>query len=199
MPKVTEQHREARREQIVDAALRCFRTKGFQRTSMADVIAESGLSAGAIYGYFSSKQQLALAVAQRVLGNRMSEFDERLAHGELPPPSRMLEQMMRGLRGEVGDPGVLVQIWGEGVTDPEMSRMIGPIFERVRGVMGPYLTRWAVERRGMTPDAAAAWAGDLLPVFLGLGQGYIVQSALLPDFDGEDYLRGVSDLLDGAA
>ena len=50
MPKVSEQHREARRDQIVDAALRCFSRKGFQRTSMADIIAESGLSAGAIYG-----------------------------------------------------------------------------------------------------------------------------------------------------
>ena len=197
MPKVSEQHREKRRDQIVDAALRCFSVKGFQRTSMADIIAESGLSAGAIYGHFAGKQQLALAVAQRILGNRMLEFGDRLhADGELPPPSAMLRLMMSGLTGEIHDIGVLVQLWGEGVTDPEMSHMIGPIFGEVSGVMGPYLQRWAAERRGLAPDAADAWARDIIPVFLGLGQGYIIQSALLPDFDPDRYFRGVAALLD---
>jgi AcrR family transcriptional regulator len=197
MPKVSEQHREARRDQIVDAALRCFANRGFQRTSMADIIAESGLSAGAIYGHFTGKQQLALAVAQRVLGNRMTEFGERLAGGELPAPSSMLRMMMEGLRGDVHDTGLLVQLWGEGVTDPEMSGMIGPIFVRVRGIMGSYLTDWAVRHRGLGREAAAVWADEVMPVFLGVGQGYIIQSALLPDFDGEAYFRGVAGLLDG--
>ena len=197
MPKVSEQHREARRDQIVDAALRCFAVSGFQRTSMADIIAESGLSAGAIYGHFESKQQITLAVAQRILGNRMSEFGQRLHEtGELPPPSAMLRLMMTGLAGEVGDVGILVQLWGEAVTVPDMSEMLGPIFAEVKGVMGPYLARWATEGRGMTRDAAAAWADDLILVFLGLGQGYIIQSALLPGFDADAYFRGVAALLD---
>jgi AcrR family transcriptional regulator len=200
MPKVTEQHREARRDQIVDAALRCFSLTGFQRASMADIIAESGLSAGAIYGHFASKQQITLAVAQRILGNRMSEFGQRLHEtGELPPPSAMLRLMMTGLAGEVGDVGILVQLWGEAVTVPDMSEMLGPIFLEVRGVMAPYLARWAAERRGMAQDAAAAWADDLILVFLGLGQGYIIQSALLPGFDADAYFRGVAALLDGTA
>ena len=198
MPKVTEQHRERRRDQIVDAALRSFSAKGFQGASMADIIAESGLSAGAIYGHFESKQQLALAVARRILSNRMAEFGGRVAQsGELPPPSAMLRLMMTGLTRDIPDTGLLVQLWGEAVTDPEISGMIGPIFAEVRGVMGPYLERWAVERRGLAPDAAAAWAGDLVAVFLGLGQGYIIQSALVPGFDADGYFRAVSGLLDG--
>lgn len=199
MPKVTEQHRERRRDQIVDAALRSFSAKGFQGASMADIIAESGLSAGAIYGHFESKQHLALAVARRILSNRMAEFGGRVGQsGELPAPSAMLRLMMTGLTRDIHDIGLLVQLWGESVTDPEMSRMIGPIFAEVRGVMGPYLERWGVERRGLAPDAAAAWASDLVPVFLGLGQGFIIQSALVPDFDEDGYFRAVSGLLDGA-
>lgn len=199
MPKVTEQHRERRRDQIVDAALRSFAAKGFQGASMADIIAESGLSAGAIYGHFDGKQQLALAVARRILGNRMSEFSARLAgSGELPAPSAMLRLMMTGLTRDIPDTGLLVQLWGEGVTDPEISQMIGPIFAEVRGVMVPYLARWAAEQRGLAPDAAAAWADDLVPVFLGLGQGFIIQSALVPGFDEDGYFRAVSGLLDGA-
>ncbi|HTL39974.1 MAG TPA: TetR/AcrR family transcriptional regulator [Pseudolysinimonas sp.] len=197
MPKVSQQHREQRRDQIVDAALRSFAAKGFHRTSMADVIAESRLSAGAIYGYFESKQELALAVARRVLGNRMSEFGDRLAQAdELPAPSAMLGAMMTGLARDMRDPGVLVQLWGEAVTDPELSRLISPVFAEVQDVMGPYLERWARERLGMGADAAA-WSRQMVPVFLGLGQGYIIQSALLPGFDGPGYLAGVGALLDG--
>jgi TetR/AcrR family transcriptional regulator, transcriptional repressor of aconitase len=200
MPKVSEQHRVARRDRIVDAALRCFAQKGFHRTSMADIIAEAGMSAGAIYLHFDGKQQIALAVAERILGNRMTEVGNRLSlGGDLPPPSSMLRLMMTGLTSEVRDPRLLVQLWGEAVTDPEVSLMIGPIFAEVRKIMGPYLTRWAVDRHGMTPDAAAAWADDLVPVFLGLGQGFILQSTLLPGFDADHYFAGVSRLLDGPA
>jgi AcrR family transcriptional regulator len=198
MPKVSEQHRKARRDQIVDAALRCFSIRGFQRTSMADIIAESGLSAGAIYGHFESKQQITLAVANRILSHRMADFAQRLHDaGELPPPSAMLRMMMTGLAGEIGDVGILVQLWGEAVTVPDMSEALRPIFGEVRSIMEPYLAQWAVERRGLTPDAAAAWADDLILVFLGLGQGYIIQSALLPGFDADAYFRGVAFLLDG--
>jgi hypothetical protein len=128
----------------------------------------------------------------------MLEFTDRLQQdGELPPPSSMLRLMMNGLTSEVRDPRLLVQLWGEAVTDPEVSLMIGPIFGEVRKVMAPYLTRWGVDRRGMTPDAAAAWADDLVPVFLGLGQGFILQSTLLPGFDADHYFAGVARLLDG--
>ena len=75
MPKVTEAHRTARRDEIIGAALRCFAAKGYQRTSMADVIEESGLSAGAIYGYFAGKQELFAAVAGRVLEARQGELE----------------------------------------------------------------------------------------------------------------------------
>lgn len=199
MPKVSEKHREARRDQIVDAALRCFANKGFHRTSMADIISEARLSAGAIYLQFEGKQQIALAVAKRILGNRMAELGDRLSDGgELPTPSSMLRLMMTGLTSEVRDPRLLVQLWGEAVTDPDVSQMLGPIFSEVRKVMMPYLTRWGTERRSMTPDAAAAWADDLVSIFLGLGQGYILQSTLLPGFDADHYFAGVARLLDGA-
>src|SRR5882757_157356 len=116
MPKVSEQHREARRDQIIDAAIACIAAKGFHRTSMADIIAESGLSAGAIYLQFSSKQDIALAVGKRILGNRMSEVDTLLSTGALPRPSELLRLMTSGLTRELRDTRMLVQVWGEAIT-----------------------------------------------------------------------------------
>ena len=48
MPKVSEEHLDARRRQIVDAAIVCFVRKGFHRATMQDICREAGLSAGAV-------------------------------------------------------------------------------------------------------------------------------------------------------
>ncbi len=52
MPRVSADHLEARRDEIVRAALRRFAENGFHATSVRDVISECGLSAGAVYSYF---------------------------------------------------------------------------------------------------------------------------------------------------
>ena len=63
MPRVSEAHLAARRQQILDAARVCFTRNGFHATSMQDVIAEAGLSVGAVYRYFRSKEELVAAIA----------------------------------------------------------------------------------------------------------------------------------------
>ena len=52
MPRVAAEHLSARRQQILHAAEACFSRNGFHKTTMQDIIAETGLSAGAIYNYF---------------------------------------------------------------------------------------------------------------------------------------------------
>jgi AcrR family transcriptional regulator len=52
----------ARRQDILDAALRCFAEKGFGATTMADIRRASGASIGSIYHHFAGKEQLAAAL-----------------------------------------------------------------------------------------------------------------------------------------
>jgi AcrR family transcriptional regulator len=47
-----------RRTQIIEAALACFTRKGYNNTTMDDIVAESGLSKGSLYWYFKSKDEL---------------------------------------------------------------------------------------------------------------------------------------------
>src|SRR5688500_8917991 len=63
MPKVSEEHLDARRAQIVNAAVACFAREGFHRTTMHDICREAGLSPGAVYRYFASKDELIQAIA----------------------------------------------------------------------------------------------------------------------------------------
>ena len=63
-PKVSEQHVEARRKQILDAAFACFAREGFHQTTMQEICREAGLSPGAVYSYFNSKEEIIEASCQ---------------------------------------------------------------------------------------------------------------------------------------
>src|SRR5271163_2817521 len=64
MPRVKPEHKEERRAQIIAAARTCFARSGFHRTTLQDVFAEANLSAGCVYNYFQSKEDLVLAIAE---------------------------------------------------------------------------------------------------------------------------------------
>ena len=58
MPKLKPDVQRARREHILDAAERCFARNGFHRSSIHDICKEAGVSPGALYVYFDSKEAL---------------------------------------------------------------------------------------------------------------------------------------------
>ena len=60
-PKVPEAYLEARRNEIIHAASKCFAEKGFHYTTMQDIYNATGLSPGAVYNYFSNKEDIVIA------------------------------------------------------------------------------------------------------------------------------------------
>src|SRR5215211_4371467 len=65
MPKVVPEYLEQRRQQILDAAAACFARRGFHQATMQDICDESGLSPGAVYRYFHSKEEIIEAMCRR--------------------------------------------------------------------------------------------------------------------------------------
>ena len=63
MPKISEERRARRREQILDGARRCFAEHGYEGATVARLEAEVGLSRGAIFNYFGSKEDLFVELA----------------------------------------------------------------------------------------------------------------------------------------
>ena len=57
-----DERRQARQEQVLDAARACLQEHGLEAVSMEMIIARSGLSTGAVYGYFKGKDQIINAV-----------------------------------------------------------------------------------------------------------------------------------------
>jgi TetR/AcrR family transcriptional regulator, transcriptional repressor of aconitase len=65
MPKVSPEHVEARRAQILEGARRCFARWGYDGATVPRLEKEIGLSHGAIFNYYSSKLDLFVALAQQ--------------------------------------------------------------------------------------------------------------------------------------
>ena len=64
LPRITCARADARRRQIVEAALICFARRGFHKTTMQDVVKQSGLSPGSIYCHFAGKKDIIVAVVE---------------------------------------------------------------------------------------------------------------------------------------
>lgn len=194
MPRVTEAYRTARRDEILQAALRCFAEKGYQRTSMADIIEESGLSAGAIYGHFAGKKELFAAVAARVLEARTSDLEARRAQGEPLTPGEVIATLLDGMRREPFS-HVLVQLWAEAAVDPDIRALAQGVLARLRGAVQARIAEWAGAEPGRVDGDPDAWAARLAPVVLGLGPGFMIQRELVDDFDEAAYLAALPELL----
>jgi len=73
MPKISEERRTERREQILDGARRAFAEHGYEGATVARLEGSIGLSRGAIFNYFPSKEELFIELAVRD-NARMSEL-----------------------------------------------------------------------------------------------------------------------------
>lgn len=94
MPRTEKQNEEIRaqsRRGILDAAFRLFAQHGFNKTSMASIASEAGVSKGLIYHHFNSKEEVLLAI----FDNLMQMGDEIMS---LTPdsgdPKTVLESMI---------------------------------------------------------------------------------------------------------
>ena len=192
MPRVSEEHLTARREQILAAARTCFLRNGLHNTSMQDLIGEAGLSVGAVYRYFRSKNEIISAISQSVAGSLTVRLGE-IAADDLP----LMEAMARvlALAEEQIRPGgnfaLALQVWSEATLDPAIAAIVR---ERYLEMRKPFavIARRAVARGELgadaDPDAVAAALFGFIPA-------YALQRQLVGTPDKETFLRGVRDLL----
>ncbi|MFF2087011.1 TetR/AcrR family transcriptional regulator [Nocardia sp. NPDC058176] len=194
MPRVSAEHLERRREQILEAALRCFARKGFHETSMQDVFTESGLSAGAVYRYFTSKDEIIGAL----LGRTMLPLRNRLAEIIRADPPPVPAEVIRGMTTEVlarsGPNGLLrlaPQAWALATVQPEAAAPVLEAAAGVRALWREYVLR--IRDLGWIP--ADADADALAKMLLGLMPGFILQHLLLGDVTPDDFARGIELML----
>lgn len=201
MPKISEAQRETRRQRILDAALRCFSRDGFHNTTTADIARESGVSQGALYLYFTTKDDIIIALADdrhqgEAFVNALAKSEQNPVHGlmaliELHGQGLVDERRLDGRR-------VGIQGWSEALRNPTIRASVIEGLSIVRGEIGRLIERGQaagqiraeIDPEGMARTLIAMFQGLVLQVawgeavnFPALGQimrGMIRNSVLTP-------------------
>lgn len=175
MPRISPAHEQEVRDRISSAAVRVFSEKGYHRSTIADVVRESGLSVGAIYSYFPGKEALFRHSCDLIAARGLDELAERLA-----PAATTAQRLTIAITLYVetidefaGAPGqvTLLQAWAEAEREPGVREMLAARRERLVGA-GRYLIS-----QGIAQGELPAWL-DVDAVtrgFLGLLDGLLLQ------------------------
>jgi AcrR family transcriptional regulator len=190
MPKVTSEYRQARRDEIAQAALRSLRKHGVSSTSIAQIVEESGESAGAIYNHFRNKAELAQYIAGTLLSDHISTFERVEARqGSLTPLEAMKRLLVVAQDPEVPH-DVILQFWGETSNDDGLRDAIQATVARLRRAFALSIRDWA-QRRTVDGDAAAL-ATRTAAVMVMVCQGYIARAAIDGPQNVERFLNDVA-------
>lgn len=76
MPKVTEEHKESRRQEIIDACEKIYREKGFTAVNIKEISTATSFTRPAIYSYFETKDEILLALLNREYGKWIASLEE---------------------------------------------------------------------------------------------------------------------------
>jgi AcrR family transcriptional regulator len=194
MPKVSPEYSDARRRQILDAALECFAKQGFHGTTMKDIIRASGLSAGAIYNYFSAKGEIVAAIARErhasenaLLSSASDESDKPLdLHGLARAFFGSFASTEHRDARRVG-----VEVWAEALRNPDVLESVR------RGVDEPrhLLARIIAECQERDELPAHLDPDGFARVMIAIFQGFVLQQAWDPETDSDQYLAAVDVIL----
>lgn len=177
MPRVTQAHLDARRQQIIDAARVRFASHGFARTSMTDLVEASGLSIGAIYRYFKSKDEIVTAICQQV---------SMVLPAELTAASALeFLQHVRAMAREEDHARLVAQINAEAAVTPALGAL-------VRGQLDDLRTALVA----LLPGREPAKAERIAEAFIALCGGYSQQLAVRGDLDPAPFAAALATIIE---
>jgi AcrR family transcriptional regulator len=194
MPKVTQEHLNSRRHQILSAANRCFSRLGFRNATMQDIIKEAGLSAGAIYNYFPSKEDIIIAIAEERHA-REAEIC-RAAEAE-PDATEGLTYLSHAFFDHLSDKGqeeerrVGVQLWAEALNSDRLLKVSR------HGSAGPVrtLTKLVEKLKASGDIPPEVDAEAMARVMVALFQGLVLQKCREKNLDIQPYLQAIRFLV----
>lgn len=178
MPKVTQSHLDARRQQIVDAARIRFAADGFAGASLADIVAESGLSTGAIYRYFSGKDDIIRAVCEQASGAFPTALTAEAVNGFL--------EHIRALARHQGHARLVAQIYAEAALSPALATIVAQQISAMRDAVVDLL-----------PGRSDDQSEEIAEAFVAVCAAYSQQLAVRGDVDPAPFARALMSIVRG--
>lgn len=176
MPKVSQAHMDARRQQIIEAARARFASHGFARTSMTDLVEASGLSIGAIYRHFTNKDELVAAICEQ---------SDQAFPAELTATSvRDFLEHIRTMAREEDHARLVAQIFAEAAVSPELAAIVQRQLAGMRDAVAALL-----------PGRGQSEAGRIAETFVTICHGYSQQLAVRGDLDPAPFAEALTAII----
>jgi AcrR family transcriptional regulator len=172
VPKVSAQYRDERRAHILAAARRCFVRDGFHQTSMQDLVREAGMSSGAVYRYFTSKDAMIIAIAEENLDQIVEIVRESVAHGaDLGAALAAALDFASSRHADDGFAAIALVVWAEALRNPALA-------VRLRESLDQAAEALAQTARAGSPGSAELAPDTLAKTLLCVLPGYLLQLAI---------------------
>jgi len=199
MPRISDSHREARRAQILEAARACLEEHGLEAVSMEMIIARSGLSTGAVYGYFKGKDEIINAAVTEGTAELASYLVPLLSAPEPPPLPELIGRVLAVI-AEFGQrqPGldllvVAVHGWSHSQSDPDLRAVASASYRALRDLFAQTVRRWQAAGT-FDPGADAHGMAELLT---SVCLGFVAQRVLAGDAAVQSHVAALEALAGG--
>jgi TetR/AcrR family transcriptional regulator, transcriptional repressor of aconitase len=197
MPKITDERREARREQILEAARACLQEHGLEAVSMEMIIARSGLSTGAVYGYFKGKDQIINAVIVEGTAQMAEDLSPILTNPNPPPLPEFIGQVLdtvvnfgRHKKGGIDRLLVSLHGWSHSQSEPTLRAATRISYDGLRELFAETVRRW----QGAGKFDAGADPTEVGELLTSITLGFVAQRAMAGSADVASHVAALESL-----
>jgi AcrR family transcriptional regulator len=192
MPRVVK-HPDIRRAEILDRATALFVARGYDNVSLNDLIADAGVSKGAFYHWFPSKDALITTLAERSARDQLAAIEQATArcHGNALDRLNTLLQAGFDVKMQTGTPEQLAAMVS--LLRPENAHLYGRIIAMSEDLTRPLLTRLIADgvAEGVLDTFDAEGVADMIQGLAARINSNVVQIIDATDEPGREHATEV--------
>jgi AcrR family transcriptional regulator len=194
-----QRRKQARPQELLDAALELFVERGFAATRSEDVAARAGVSKGTLYLYYPSKEELLKEVIRHNVVNLIAEGADIVRQFD-GSSAELLAKMLRAWWERVGDApasGIIKLMTSEARNFPEVARfyvdeVIAPSNRMLAGIIERGIARGEFRAGLNVPEVVHAIVGPL--VFMVLNKHSLGACSVAFALDPKAVIEALIDL-----
>ena len=172
-----QQRSEETRSNILDASIHLFAVQGFDRTTVSEICSEAGVSKGAFFHHFPTKQDVFMQVLENWLAaldvqlKSMIDTSSTVSDGLLQMAS-LTKVIFNQSNGQLG---MFLEFWEQARHDPDVWKATIEPYRRYTRLFATYLRRGIKEGsiREVDPDVAAR-------MIVSMAVGFLLQNLMDP-------------------
>ena len=161
---------------------------------MQDILGAAGLSAGALYRYFASKEEIVEAIAAEAVGRVMGLLGPLSEQKPPRPLAEVFEHVTTGMAGVAfegdGIGYVAPQVWAEALHNPRLRALVESRYAETRGAIATHVR---AEQDADRVDPAAD-PDDVAAFLFGALLGYVLQGAIRGQASPESFTSALAAL-----